>query len=351
MSAPVARLPLVRDDAPDDPRLSIVYSANGRVATTMADDVRQGLLQAPKRLSPKYFYDDRGSRLFEAICELPEYYLTRAEHALLRRAASGIIERIDPTHLIELGSGASRKTRRLLDALTSKRCEATYVPWDVSETMLRQTAVALSLQYPQLNIVGLVGDYERDLAAMPAGERRLVIFLGSTIGNLTRAVTDRFLRALGEQLAEGDGLLLGLDLVKAPSELHAAYNDSAGVTAEFNLNVLRVLNRELGATFDPSVFEHVAFYDEGAAQIEMHLRARAAHAVTIRDLGLSVSFAAGETIHTEISRKFTHADAVAMMASAGCRIAGWYVGPDRRFALALGVRRQANGRRLGGVVP
>lgn len=346
MSAPVARRTLVRDEAPDDSRVSILHSGHGRLGSTMADDVRNGLLHAPKRLAPKYFYDDRGSRLFEAICDLPEYYVTRAEHALLRRAAAGIIERIDPTHLIELGSGASRKTRRLLDALTSRRPDATYVPWDVSETMLRQTAVALSLQYPLLNIVGLVGDYERDLAAMPVGERRLVIFLGSTIGNLTRAATDRFLRALGAQLEEGDGLLLGLDLVKAPSVLHAAYNDSAGVTAEFNLNVLRVLNRELGASFDPDMFDHVAFYDAAAAQIEMHLRARAEHVVAIRDLDVSVAFAAGETIQTEISRKFTHADAVAMMASAGCRIAGWYVGPDRRFALALGIRaRSADGPR------
>jgi L-histidine Nalpha-methyltransferase len=342
MSAPVAILPVGRDDALDYSRVSIQHSANGRVASTIADDVREGLLQTPKRLSPKYFYDDRGSRLFEAICELPEYYLTRAEHALLRRAAAGIIERVDPTHLIELGSGASRKTRRLLDALTSKRPEATYMPWDVSETMLRQTAAALSLQYPRLNITGLVGDYERDLDAMPAGDRRLVIFLGSTIGNLTRAATERFLRALGAQLAEGDGLLLGLDLVKAPALLHAAYNDTAGVTAEFNLNVLRVLNRELNARFDPALFEHVAFYDEGSAQIEMHLRARTTHAVTIRDLGVTVPFIAGETIHTEISRKFTHADAVAMMVCAGCQIAGWYVGPDRRFALALGVRGRSN---------
>jgi L-histidine N-alpha-methyltransferase len=328
----------VREETLDYPRLSIRHSANGRTSATIADDVREGLLHTPKRLSPKYFYDERGSRLFEAICELPEYYLTRAEHALLRRAAAGIIDRIDPTHLIELGSGASRKTRRLLDALTAKRPDATYVPWDVSETMLRQTAALLSMQYPQLNIVGLVGDYERDLDAMPSGRRRLVIFLGSTIGNLTRAETNRFLRALGAQLAEGDGLLLGLDLVKAPALLHAAYNDSAGVTAEFNLNVLRVLNRELQADFDLERFQHVAFYDAKASQIEMHLRARMAHDVTIRNLALNVPFAAGETIHTEISRKFTHADAVAMMASAGCQIAGWYVGPDRRFALALGVR-------------
>lgn len=347
MSAPVAILPVGRDDALDHPRVSIHHSANGRAASTLVDDAREGLLHTPKRLSPKYFYDDRGSRLFEAICELPEYYLTRAEHALLRRAAAGIIERVDPTHLIELGSGASRKTRRLLDALTRRRAHATYVPWDVSETMLRQTAMGLSLRYPTLNISGLVGDYERDLDAMPSGARRLVIFLGSTIGNLTRPETQRFLRALGGQLAEGDGLLLGIDLVKPKSILHAAYNDSAGVTAAFNLNILRVLNRELGARFDPELFEHVAFYDEELAQIEMHLRARATHAVSIRDLGVTVPFVAGETIHTEISRKFTHADAVAMMVAAGCQIAGWYVGPERSFALALGIRsRSQNGSML-----
>jgi L-histidine N-alpha-methyltransferase len=316
----------------------IVRSNGGGVYATLADDVRSGLSRVPKRLPPKYFYDERGSRLFESICELPEYYLTRTEHALLRRAAPHIVDRMRPTHLIELGSGASRKTRRLLDALTMVRPDATYVPWDVSEAMLRQSAITLSMQYPRLRIVGMVGDYERDMIALPPGERRLVIFLGSTIGNLTRPVADAFLRALGARLESGDGLLIGLDLVKAPAILHAAYNDAAGVTAEFNRNVLRVLNRELRATFDLDAFDHVAFYDEDAGQIEMHLRARHDHRVHIRDVKMTVPFSAGETIQTEISRKFTHAEAVAMLAAAGCETAGWYVSPDRYFALALGVR-------------
>jgi L-histidine N-alpha-methyltransferase len=219
-----------------------------------------------------------------------------------------------------------------------RRSDACYVPWDVSEEMLRHSATTLLAAYPDLRIQGLVGDYQHHLGRLPDGARRLVIFLGSTIGNLSRDETELFLRALGRQLNAGDAFLLGLDLVKPQPVLHAAYNDAAGVTAEFNRNILCVLNRELDGDFDLARFDHFAFYDAAAAQVEMHLRATRPHAVRLRQLGLEVRFGAGETIRTEISRKFTHADAVRMMAAAGCSLARWFESPDRYFALALGSR-------------
>lgn len=318
--------------------------AGGNLYTTLAADVRHGLGRRPKTLPPKYFYDARGSRLFEAICDLPEYYPTRTEQALLGEIAADVVDLIRPTHLIELGSGASRKTRLFLDALARRPGGVWYVPWDVSEEMLRQSAAALQVAYPQLRIRGIVGDYQHHIDRLPGGARRLVIFLGSTIGNLTRGETRRFLGALGHRLEPGDALLLGLDLVKPAPVLNAAYNDSKGVTAEFNRNVLRVLNRELDGDFDLDCFEHVAFYDPRRARVEMHLRATRFQRVRLRKLPLEVAFGAGETIRTEISRKFTRTDAVEMLASAGCSLKRWYESADRYFALVLGVRESSGWR-------
>jgi L-histidine N-alpha-methyltransferase len=212
------------------------------------------------------------------------------------------------------------------------------MPWDVSEEMLRASAAALRIAYPRLRIRGIVGDYQHHIDHLPAGETRLVVFLGSTIGNMTRGETHRFLAALGRRLDPGDGLLLGLDLVKPTAILNAAYNDTRGITADFNLNILNVLNRELDADFDLESFEHLAFYDERASQIEMHLRSRKRQVVRLSRLSLVVPFAEGETIRTEISRKFTRADAEEMLAAAQCRVARWYPSPNRYFALALGRR-------------
>ncbi len=304
----------------------------------LAAEVSAGLTRAQKTLPPKYFYDEQGSRLFDAICDLPEYYLTRTEQTLLEGVSGEIIALARPTHLVELGSGTSRKTRLLLDQLTQRRPEASYVPIDVSEGTLRRSAAALRRAYEGLRIHAIVGDYERDLQHLPAGERRLVIFLGSTIGNFTRPAAHAFLAGLGRLLRPGDSVLLGLDLVKPVERLHAAYNDAAGLTAEFNRNVLRVLNRELEGDFQPDRFEHWAFYNAAAAQIEMHLRAREAHPVTLGGLGLTVPFRRGETIHTEISRKFSRAEAEAMLQAAGCEPIRWYLAADNSFALALGGR-------------
>jgi len=301
----------------------------------LAEDVRQGLTAATKTLPPKYFYDDRGSQLFDAICDLPEYYLTRTEHALLAAIAAEVIAAAAPDQLVELGSGASRKTRRLLDALVVAQPDAWYVPIDVNETMLRGSVATLRAAYPSLGVHGLVADFEPGVPPLPRAARRLVAYLGSSIGNFVPPADARFLRAVATRLQSGDRLLLGVDLVKDVAVLEAAYDDAAGVTAEFNRNVLRVINRELDADFVPERFDHVARYETGAAQMEMYLRAREAQAVHIGALDLRIDFAAGEMIHTETSRKFTQASVDAMLRAGGFRLRRWFASPDDAFALAL----------------
>ncbi len=304
-------------------------------AAALARDVRAGLLAAHKSLPPKYFYDDRGSQLFDAICDLPEYYLTRTEQALLEAVVEDIVRRAAPTEVVEFGSGTSRKTRIILDALQRQGQAFCYSPLDVSEGVLRESALALLREYPRLRVHAVVGDYEHDLRQIPAGARRLVLFLGSTIGNFTPAATAAFLRSVREVLTEHDAFLLGVDLLKPIPVIEAAYNDAAGLTAEFNRNVLRVINRKLDADFDVGAFAHVAFFNPAESQIEMHLRAIRAQTVTIRALDLRVPFAAGEGIHTEISRKFTHGRVDAMLAAAGFALENWYTPPNQYFGLAL----------------
>lgn len=316
-------------------RLRIDVHRRNTGSTELAADVRRGLLSPQKTLPPKYFYDDRGSQLFDAICDLPEYYLTRSGQVVLDRVAAQIVRVTRPSVVIEFGSGSSRMTRTVLDALDHAGRDVCYVPMDVSEGMLCRAASTLLREYPRLRIHGLVGDYERDLHHLPPGRQRLVLFLGSTIGNLSPAATADFLGALRRQLAGGDHFLLGVDLVKSVEILEAAYNDRAGVTAEFNRNVLRVINRELDADFALDCFDHVAFFNRERSQIEMHLRARSAQRVTIRKLELTVAFAAGETIHTEISRKFTRDEVESTLRVAGFQLVDWYTPPNRYFALAL----------------
>jgi L-histidine N-alpha-methyltransferase len=317
-----------------DPLLCVEHRHDD-VHAQLAVDVRLGLTQARKMLPPKYFYDARGAQLFDAICDLPEYYLTRSEYAVLQGIAADVVTEVRPSHLIELGSGASRKTRLLLDALVRTRAKPWYVPIDVSERMLRRSAAALRAAYPALGVHAIVADYDRGVPAVGGAGRRLVAFLGSTIGNFVPPADAAFLCGLRASLAAGDCLLLGIDLVKDAAVLHAAYNDAAGVTAEFNRNVLRVINRDLRADFDPLRFEHVAVFNAEAAQIEMYLRARTAHTVRIAGLDLCVAFYAGETIHTESSRKFTHAGVDALLHAGGFRLVRWYPATDNSFALAL----------------
>jgi L-histidine N-alpha-methyltransferase len=318
------------------PRLQVEVYASPTERSTLAADVLQGLGRRPYHLTPKHFYDDVGSRLFDQICDTPEYYLTRAETALLARVAPALVRAVGASDLVELGSGAARKTGLLLDALVASQQAPRYVPLELNEAMVRTSATALLARYPTLRVHGIVGDYERHLAKAPPAARRLVAFLGSTIGNFEPAEAVRFLRALAAQLTPGDRLLLGMDLVKDRAVLERAYNDAQGLTAAFNRNVLAVINRTLGGTFDPAAFEHHAFYDPVPAQIEMQLRARQAHTVRIAALDLAVPFEAGEPIRTEISRKFTRDTAEALLEAGGFALERWERGLDGAFALALG---------------
>jgi L-histidine N-alpha-methyltransferase len=301
-------------------------------------DVLHGLTAWPKELPPKYFYDARGSALFERITALPEYFPTRTEAALLAAHVDEIAALSGAATLVELGSGSSAKTRLLLDAFQRAGTLRRYVPQDVSEAALRGALDALSAHYPALELHGVVGDFTRHLHRLPAadpGGHRLLAFLGGTIGNLLPGQRATFLARLRATLAPGEQLLLGAALVTDPDVLVAAYDDTAGVTAEFNRNVLRVLNRELHADWDVDAFAHVARWDAEREWIEMRLRAQRAMAVTVRDLGLVVEFAAGEEMRTEVSAKFRPAGLAAELASAGFAPVRTWQDPQDRFALTL----------------
>jgi L-histidine N-alpha-methyltransferase len=303
---------------------------------TLADDVLDGLTRPLKEVPPKHFYDARGAELFDRITELPEYYPTRAERAILEARATELIAETGAVELVELGAGTAAKTRVLLDAMHAAGQLERYIPVDVAEDMLRDTAAELVEEYPGLQVHGVVGDFERHLDRVPAPDGpRLVAFLGGTIGNFPPGSRRRFLRSIARLLAPGDHLLLGTDLVKDPAVLEAAYNDSEGVTAEFNRNVLLVMNRDLDGDFDPARFEHVAFFDRRRQWIEMRLRATEAHEVTLRALDLTVSFEAREEIRTEISAKFTRARVSADLAAAGMALVNWFTDAEDRFALSL----------------
>jgi L-histidine N-alpha-methyltransferase len=321
--------------APEQIEIEVHLSGDGR--ERMERDVRLGLTASPKELPPKYFYDERGSLLFERITELPEYYPTRAEREILTERSAEIVAAAgNPRTLVELGSGSAAKTRHLLSAMRDAGCLATYVPLDISAEITAATAEALVAEYPGLAVRGLVCDFEHDLDRLPAGEGgRLVAFLGGTIGNLYAGARADFLGRIAALLAPGDRLLLGTDLVKDTARLEAAYDDSAGVTAEFNKNVLEVLNRELGADFDPDRFEHVARYDAEAARMDIGLRSLADQAVRLAALDLTVRFAAGETMRTEISAKFTRPALEAAYREAGLTPAGWFTDSAGDYALSL----------------
>jgi L-histidine Nalpha-methyltransferase len=299
---------------------------------TLREDVLDGLTRPFKEIPPKHFYDARGSELFEHICELPEYYPTRTERAILERYAGAIAERTGAGELVELGAGYATKTRLLIDAMDLER----FVPVDVSETTVRDCARQLIDEYPGLSVHGLVGDFERHLGHLPEPcGTRLVAFLGGTIGNFPPGSRRRFLRTIARTLGDDGWLLLGTDLVKDPRVLEAAYDDEAGVTAEFNLNVLRVMNRELGADFDVNGFDHVAFWDAEREWIEMRLRSRRRQTVRFPDLDLTVHFAQREELRTEISAKFTPTRVRGDLAAAGLELVDWFTDEDELFALSL----------------
>ncbi|GAB3662997.1 L-histidine N(alpha)-methyltransferase [Streptomyces sparsus] len=309
----------------------------GHFADALRADVLKGLTGRPKTLPPKWFYDARGSALFEEITGLPEYYPTRAEHQILQDRAAEIAETAGPVRtLAELGSGSSRKTRLLLDALGQRSGLTHYAPLDVSEDALTEAGAALVRDYPDLRVTAAVTDYETDLT-LPGEGPTLVAFLGGTLGNLDTAGRRSFYAALHSQLGSGDALLLGVDLVKPAEVLVPAYDDAQGVTAEFNKNVLRVLNRELGADFDRDTFTHVALWNEEASRVEMRLRSRTAQTVTLPALGLTVEFGSGEEMRTEISVKFRRAGLAAELAGSGFAVRHWWTDRADRFALLLAV--------------
>ncbi|NHD16861.1 MULTISPECIES: L-histidine N(alpha)-methyltransferase [unclassified Actinopolyspora] len=298
-------------------------------------DARAGLTDVPKWLPPKWFYDARGSELFERITELPEYYQTRAEYGILERHALDIVERTGVDTLVELGSGSSYKTRLLLDAMRKHGTPKRFVPSDVSRSALRGALAALSADYPELELRGIVGDFATTLAALPAEGERMIALLGGTIGNMPVEQRGGFLREVRGSLARGEWFLLGTDLVKDPSRLCRAYDDGAGVTAEFNRNVLHVLNRELGGNFPVEEFEHRARYERERERIVLTLRAGRAMRVWLRVPELAVDFAPGEEIETEMSAKFRRAGVEAELEAAGFELAEWYTDEAGDFAVSL----------------
>jgi L-histidine N-alpha-methyltransferase len=316
-------------------------------AASLRADALAGLTATPKSLPPKWFYDAQGSALFEKITELPEYYPTRAERAILRAVAPEIAALTGAATLVELGSGSSEKTRLLLSALRDAGTLRGYVPVDVSESALAAAGDALAAEYPGLAVHAVVADFEKylgvpsDAGSGSAGDDgrgpRLVAFLGSTIGNMVPDERAVFLRRVRAQLRPGDAFLLGTDLVKDPAVLVAAYDDSAGVTAAFNKNVLAVLNAELGADFDLDAFDHVALWDPEREWIEMRLRAASAQRVRVGELGLTVDFAAGEQMRTEVSAKFREAGVRAELAAADLSMRSWWTDEGGQFGLSLAV--------------
>ncbi len=308
-----------------------------RPIPTLIDDVREGLLSPPRRLPPKYFYDDHGSRVFEAICGAPEYYPSRTEEALLAQHAGAIIAAAAPDHIVELGSGSARKTRHLFDACDRLDSPCVYWPFDVSEQMMLDSGAELVAHYPWLQVHTLAGDYTGGLARLPLVEdgRRLIVFLGGTIGNFEPVDANVIMREIRELMRPGDALLMGLDRVKDVARLEAAYDDADGLTAQFNRNVLNVLNRELDADFPVAAYRHRAVFNRALSRVEMRLVAERAHRVSLGALGETLEIGAGEEILTEISRKFTAGAIETLLADAGLALTQHFEAENADYSLVL----------------
>ncbi len=320
-----------------DPRIQVdVALTPAEARALMAEEVRMGLAARPREIPSKYFYDERGGALFDEITRLPEYYLTRAEQVLLERHAEEAVSLARPRALIELGPGSATKTRLLIEAGRRTGTLECYVPFDVSREAAEKSARDLVARHPFLSVHAVVGDFERHLDRVPPARSPLVAFLGSTLGNFLRSRAEALLRRVASLLGPEGWFLLGTDLVKDKATLEAAYNDARGVTAEFNRNILRVVNRGLDGDFLPEAYDHVAFYDEAGERIEMHLRAREPQRVSLRALGLDIEIEAGEAIRTEVSCKYTRGSVEAMLEAAGLTLVRWY--DDGRFALSLARR-------------
>jgi len=302
----------------------------------LADDVRDGLLTPPRSLPPKYFYDEAGSELFTRICNTPEYYPTRTEDWLLKKYSLNIIEQVRPEQILELGSGNSHKTRRLFDACEQCNHVCSYAPFDVCVPMLELTSLQLHTEYEWLNVMPMAGDYHAGLENLPVFQgRRLYVFLGSTIGNFTPLAARNFLSEIRNSMRPGDFLLCGVDRVKDNDLLDAAYNDSQGLTAEFNLNLLHVLNRELTADFRVDHFNHQAGFNGIHSRVEMRLICSKNHAVTLHDLDETITFRTGEDILTEISHKYTFEAVENLLQQSGFAINSHFQPDNKYFSLIL----------------
>jgi L-histidine Nalpha-methyltransferase len=312
-----------------------VHLTREEIAQALLADAQLGLTSTPKELPPKWFYDEVGCGLFDQITRLPEYYPTRREREILEARAGEIAQRAQADTLVELGSGTSEKTRLLLDALSERGALCRFVPFDVSETVLRQAAEKINGNYQSLEVHGIVGDFERHLFAIPDDGRRLIAFLGSTIGNFPPPQRALFLRGVAASMNDNDALLIGFDLVKDVARLEAAYNDAKGITAAFNRNVLNVLNRELDADFDPDAFDHVARFDPHEEWIEMLLRSTKRQQVKVGTLALDVEFQDGEEMRTEISAKFRPEGIKAELEHEGLHVEGFWTDESDDFGLVL----------------
>lgn len=324
----------------DDSRMTVRNLLHGEGSPFgLAEDAMRGLTGTPKTMPPKYLYDSHGSDLFERITEQEEYYQTSTELEILRRIAPLIVDRVRPTVLIEFGSGSASKTRVLLDEMRRAGRLEGYGMLDVSESALRAAAYALMESYPRLLVECEIADFEQPQPLPFPDKRRLLVFLGSTIGNFEVEHAQAFLRGPAERMHDEDAFLIGFDLVKDIETIERAYNDNAGVTDAFNKNLLTVLNRELGADFDLSAFDHHAFYNEPESRIEMHLVSRRAQRVKLIDLDITIEFAAGESLRTELSHKYTRRSVEALLEAGNLTLDMWETDPDGKFALGLARRR------------
>jgi L-histidine N-alpha-methyltransferase len=297
-------------------------------------DVLNGLTSAKKSIPSKYFYDEKGSRIFDEICNLPEYYPTRTELSILKNAAEGIMANFQGGDIIELGSGANRKIRMLLDAAGNSGCSSIrYIPVDVSQQALTDAVEELISIYPELEVLCIVADFIHHINVIPNSRPKLIVFFGGTIGNLDEEESISFLRSVRRIMKRGDRFLFGLDMIKSKEVLEAAYNDSQGTTAEFNRNILHVINRELNANFSSSFFDHVAFFNSEKERVEMHLKTSKDISVDISDLDFKFELKEGETIHTEICRKFSRESAGRMISEAGMAVTNWHTDPKGWFSL------------------
>lgn len=319
----------------DQSNVIIDVHLNNQDPDALKEEIRAGLLSTPRKLPTRYFYDDRGSALFERICELPEYYQTRTEHQLLKTVADDVVAQTGAEELVELGSGAAIKTRVLLDAMARANQLRFYVPFDFSEGIVRRVAQELVEEYEGLQVHGVVGDFLAHLEHLPEGGRRLVICLGGTIGNLEPDAALAFLSSIHHEMAPGDFILLGVQLISDVERLEAAYNDSAGISAAFNKNMLSALKAVIGAEFDPDAFDHVARFNHDEHRIEMHLRSVRDQVIPIPELELALHLQEGEDVLTEISSKYTRRQVEGLLTDAGFSPVAWHSDVDQLHGLAL----------------